>query len=44
MPVESAGISVEEILGRNAINLALECALPLLFWQITFADGLLTRL
>jgi cation:H+ antiporter len=41
---ESAGISVEEILSSNAINLALGCALPLLFWQITFADGLLTRL
>jgi cation:H+ antiporter len=41
---ESAGTSVEEILSSNAINLALGGALPLLFWQITFADGLLTRL
>lgn len=41
---ESAGTSVEEILSSNAINLALGGALPLLFWQITFSGGLLTRL
>jgi cation:H+ antiporter len=41
---ESAGTSVEEILSSNAINLALGGALPLLFWQITFAGGPLTRL
>jgi cation:H+ antiporter len=41
---ESAGTSVEEILSSNAINLALGCALPLLFWPIVFDDGLLTRL
>jgi cation:H+ antiporter len=41
---ESAATSLDEILSSNAINLGLGCALPLLFWQITFAGGLLTRL
>jgi cation:H+ antiporter len=41
---EGASTSVEEILSSNAINLTLGIALPVLFWQISFPDALLTRL